>query len=94
MLNLTIKPGEFFMIGEEIRVVFIGGTANNAKIMIDAPRSFNIIRGKVLERNAKEQGKEITQRFYPEKPISAEQMHRMIAKQKKRAIKEKDIQEV
>lgn len=83
MLNLTIKPGEFFMIGDEIRVVFVGGTANNAKIMIDAPRTFNIVRGKVLERNAREQGEEVPQRFYPEKSISVERMHRFIEKQRK-----------
>ena len=58
--------------------------------MVDAPRNFNIVRGKVLERNARERGEEVEQRFYPEKPISAEQMRRMIAKQKKRVMKAKE----
>lgn len=50
MLNLTVKPGEYFLIGDDIKVIFAGGTANNARVMIDAPRSYNIVRGKVLEQ--------------------------------------------
>jgi len=85
MLNLTIKPGEYFMIGDEIKVAFIGGTANNARIMIEAPRSYNIVRGKVLERMAADHGEKIKGKheFYTEAPIPAEKMKRMMEKQKK-----------
>lgn len=84
MLNLTVKPGEYFMIGDEIKVAFVGGTANNAKILIDAPRKYNIVRGKVLERAAADRGERISGKheFYPEVPIPAEKLKRMIAKQK------------
>jgi len=58
MLNLLIKPGEYFMIGDEIRVTFAGGTANKARIMVDAPRNYNIVRGKVLERIAADEKKD------------------------------------
>lgn len=83
MLNFTIKPGECFMIGEEITVVILGGTANNIKVMVDAPRSYNIVRGKVLEKvsiQKKEQNQKV---YYPEPAISAESMQRMMAAQKK-----------
>ena len=84
MLNLTIKPGEYFTIGEDIKVVFLGGTANNYKVMIDAPRSYNIVRGKVLEKNAvSEEEKAKLKKYYPEPSIPAEDMKRIISKQKR-----------
>lgn len=84
MLNLTVKPGEYFMIGDEIKVAFVGGTANNARILIDAPRDYNIVRGKVLERAAANRGEQVSgkREFYPEAPIPADRMKRMIKKQK------------
>ncbi len=85
MLNLTVKPGEYFMIGDEIKVAFVGGTANNARILIDAPRKYNIVRGKVLERAAADRGENVSGKheFYPEVPIPAERLKQIIAKQKK-----------
>lgn len=84
MLNFTIKPGEYFTIGDDIKVVFLGGTANNYKVMVDAPRSYNIVRGKVLEKSAiSEKDKEKLKKYYPEPSIPAEDMKRIIAKQKK-----------
>ena len=38
MLKLSLKPGEYIDIGENIRVVFSGGSANNIHLLIDAPR--------------------------------------------------------
>ena len=73
MLNFTIKPGEYFTIGEDIKVVFLGGTANNYKVMVDAPRSYNIVRGSVLEKNAAlQEEKEKLKKFYPEPGIPAD----------------------
>lgn len=80
MLKLTIKPGEYFTIGEDIKVAFLGGTGNNQRILIDAPRSFNIVRGKVLERNA--ECRESLPKFTKEDEISLDKMRRMIAKQR------------
>ena len=42
MLKLTIKPGEFINIGEDIRVVYSGGSEGNIHLLIDAPRELNI----------------------------------------------------
>ena len=50
MLKLTIKPGEFINIGNDIRVVYSGGTDGNIHLLIDAPRKLNIVRSKVLSR--------------------------------------------
>ena len=51
MLKLTIKPGEFINIGEDIRGVYSGGSEGNIHLLIDAPRELNIVRSKVLARN-------------------------------------------
>lgn len=41
MLKLTLKPGDYIDIGENIRVVFSGGSANNIHLLVDAPREMN-----------------------------------------------------
>lgn len=44
MLKLTLRPGEYIDIGEDIRIVFSGGSANNIHLLVDAPREMNIAR--------------------------------------------------
>jgi len=44
MLKLTLKPGEFIDIGEDIQVIFSGGSANNIHLLVKAPRELNIAR--------------------------------------------------
>lgn len=50
MLKLTLKPGEFINIGENIRVVFSGGSANNIHLLVDAPREINIARSTAIQK--------------------------------------------
>ena len=49
MLKLTIKPGEFINIGDDVRVIYSGGSEGNIHLLIDAPRELNIVRSKVLQ---------------------------------------------
>jgi len=51
MLRLTVSTEEYLMIGEDIKLVFLGGTGKHLRIMIDAPREKNIVRSTVLERS-------------------------------------------
>ena len=98
MLNLTIKPGEYFVIGDDIRVIFAGGTANNARVMIDAPRSYNIVRGKVLEQEDMDSSERNSgssksafkaagqkKKYYVEPEISKERMESFLKQQQARA---------
>ena len=48
MLKLTIKPGEYINIGDDVRVIYSGGSEGNIHLLIDAPRELNIVRSKVL----------------------------------------------
>ena len=50
VLKLTIKPGEFINIGDDVRVIYSGGSEGNIHLLIDAPRELNIVRSKVLAR--------------------------------------------
>lgn len=50
MLRLTVSQEEYLMIGDDIRLVFLGGTGKHMRIMIDAPKDVNIVRSGVIER--------------------------------------------
>lgn len=49
MLRLTVSTEEYLMIGDNIKLVFLGGTKNHLRIMLDAPKDVNIVRSTVLE---------------------------------------------
>lgn len=66
MLKLSLKPGEFIDIGENIRVIFSGGSSNNIHLLIDAPKELNVKRNKALQKNDGDSGG-----YYAEKKISA-----------------------
>lgn len=64
MLKLTLRPGEHLDIGENIRVIFSGGSANNIHLLVDAPKEINIARSSA-ERGAKTP-------YYKDRDISEE----------------------
>ncbi|MCI8798272.1 carbon storage regulator [Acetatifactor muris] len=49
MLRLTVSPEEYLLINDNIKIVFLGGSRNNMRIMVDAPREVNIVRSAALE---------------------------------------------
>lgn len=52
MLRLTVSTEEYLMIDDNIKIVFLGGTKNHLRIMVDAPKDVNIVRSTVLENKA------------------------------------------
>ena len=52
MLRLTMSSEEYLQIGEEIRI-FLGGSKNHLRIMVDAPKEYNVVRSKVIANHAK-----------------------------------------
>lgn len=52
MLRMSVAAEEYLMIGDDIKLVFLGGTGKHMRIMIDAPKEMNIVRSSVLEKNA------------------------------------------
>ncbi len=65
MLRLSLSTEEYLMLGEDIRIVFLGGTNHHLRIMIDAPKDVNIVRSTVLEKKNPEM-KEKTPKYYAE----------------------------
>ncbi len=53
MLVLGRKPGEYIVIGDNIKVKVVKGENNNLRLAIDAPRDVKVIRGEVWEENLK-----------------------------------------
>ena len=38
------------MIGDDVKIVFLGGGGGQTRIMIDAPKEINIVRSKAIEK--------------------------------------------
>ena len=49
MLRLTVSTEEYLVINDNVKIVFLGGTKNHIRIMVDAPKEVNIVRSSVLE---------------------------------------------
>lgn len=49
MLRLTVSTEEYLMIGDNVKIVFLGGSKNHLRIMVDAPKEVDVIRSKVIE---------------------------------------------
>lgn len=49
MLRLTVSAEEYLVINDNIKIIFLGGTKNHLRIMVDAPKDVNIVRSTVLE---------------------------------------------
>ena len=47
MLRLSVRDEEFLMIGDDVKIVFLGSSGGQ---MIDAPKDVNIVRSKAIEK--------------------------------------------
>ena len=72
MLKLSVKPGEYILIGDEIKLVFTGGSSNNLRVLIDAPRAYNIVRSEALERYGMAAGPGNEVKHYLDRELSPE----------------------
>jgi len=54
MLRLSVTKNEYLMVGENVKITFIGGNDRTLKLMIDAPKEINVARGKAIEKRAAE----------------------------------------
>ena len=89
MLRLTVSTEEYLQIGDDVKIVFLGGSKNHLRILVDAPKELNVVRSKVIENNAKsEEEKANLPHFYAEPDNSEKYRKKKImlndsAKQKK-----------
>lgn len=67
MLRLTVSAEEYLMIGEDVRIVFLGGTGKHMRIMIDAPKEIDIVRSSVIEKKFTDpEIRAMLPKYYPE----------------------------
>ena len=52
MLRLSVRDEEFLMIGDDVKIVFLGSSGGQTRIMIDAPKDVNIVRSKAIEKRS------------------------------------------
>lgn len=52
MLRMTVNTEEYIQIGDDIRIVFLGGSRNHTKVMLDIPKEVNVVRSRALEKRA------------------------------------------
>ena len=50
MLRMSVKNGEYIMVGDDVKIVFLGGGAGQTRIMVDAPKEVNIVRSRAIEK--------------------------------------------
>ena len=71
MLRMSVKNGEYIMVGDDVKIVFLGGGAGQTRIMIDAPKEINVVRSKAIEKRI--EGSELLAkmpRYYPQEEQS------------------------
>ena len=65
MLRLTVSAEDYLMIGSDVKIVFLGGSKNHLRVMIDAPKEIDVVRNKVLESRVTDPAeKEKLPRYY------------------------------
>lgn len=64
MLRMSVAAEEYLMLGDDIKIVFLGGSGKHMRIMIDAPREINVVRSSVLEKKCTRQEREKLPRYY------------------------------
>ena len=52
MLRLSLSTEEYLMLGDDIKIVFLGGSNHHLRIMIDAPKEVNIVNNPELKKNS------------------------------------------
>ena len=50
MLRMSVRNEEYLLIGDDIKIVFLGSGGGQTRIMIDAPKEINIVRSRAIEK--------------------------------------------
>lgn len=80
MLRLTVGTEDYLMIGEDIKIVFLGGSKNHTRIMLDVPKEVNIVRSKVLENKTTDpKEKEKLPHYYAEPELPEKYRKKKVA---------------
>lgn len=90
MLKLTILPGEFLMIGEDIKIIFAGSDKSKIPIAIEAPKEKAIIRSSAKEIRGFDGMDKVEKPYIEKLPLSKEahaKIKQIVLEDRKRASK-------
>ena len=76
MLRMSVAAREYLMLGDDIKIVFLGGSGKHMRIMIDAPREINVVRSRVLEKEISEQERAKLPKYYSQEKIERDRHRR------------------
>ena len=77
MLRLTLSTEEYLQVGENVKIVFLGGSGNHLRIMVDAPKEVHIIRSKLIEKDTTDpEEKAKLPKFYAEPELPERYRHK------------------
>lgn len=76
MLKVGMAPGEYITIGDDIRIVFSGGTGHHIHLLVDAPQDKRILR-------SSHPGVDEHRPYYAEEGLSKEHVDHLIRQQKR-----------
>ena len=52
MLRLSVENKEYLMVGDNVKIIFLGGSGNHHRIMIDAPKDVTMKKKSILKNIA------------------------------------------
>lgn len=79
MLKLRVTPGEFLLIGNDIKIIFAGGDKNKIPIAIEAPKNVPIVRSSAKDMQGFEGVDKMEKPYVEKSPLSQEAKHRINA---------------
>jgi len=89
MLRLTVGPEDYLMIGDDIKIVFLGGSKNHTRIMLDVPKELNVVRSKAVENSIKDPEEKAELPHYYAVPDLPEKYRKKKAAVKDTAVRER-----
>ena len=88
MLKLGLKPGQYIQLGENVKVIYSGGTSGNIELLVDAPRSVAVVRSELIDGAERFYGNRVSDKARREiSHIMAEDRRRANVKRTAEAVK-------
>ena len=77
MLKVGMRPGEYITIGDDVKIVFSGGTGRHIHLLVEAPREKKILRSSYSDNDDRAP-------YYAEESLSKEHVRNLVRSQKRK----------
>ena len=82
MLRLSLSTEEYLQVGENVKIVFLGGSGHHIRIMVDAPKDVHIVRSTLIEKDTTDPAEKAKLPKFHAHPESSEKYRRKNAASK------------